>query len=286
MDNIIVFAERGPGPGETERQRDILLQRVEARERARRLRRILWRAGSAAAVLALGLGLLWTVRHRRDSVQAGLGEKVQKALPDGSVVILNSDSRLRYARDLGRRQRRDVWMEGEAFFKVAKDLGGKPFVVHAGHFDVEVTGTQFNLRSGSDGSSILLTEGSVTLRMADGGTRRMLPGDYFAVSDEEGAAPAGPAAAMRGVDRPKPADVLSWLDRSLVFENTPLSEVAREIGVRYKVAVVAATDRIGGLTVTGILPNDNLEILLKSLEATVDVRVRRDGDTLRIEDAP
>lgn len=285
MDDHILFPEHGAGPEETKRQRDILMRRIGERERRRRLRRVFGRAGSMAALLVLGLGLFWTVRHRKDSVRAGLGEKVHKTLPDGSVVILNSDTRIRYPRDLGRRRSRDVWMDGEAFFKVAKDPGGKPFVVHAGHFDVEVTGTQFNLRSGTEGSSILLTEGSVTVRLPDGSTRRMVPGDYFASSDDTTSAAEKPTAGIdRGVR--KPEDVLSWLDRSLVFEDTPLAEVAREIGVRYQVGVVTGSERIARLRVTGILPNDNLEILLKSLEATVDVRVRRDGATIHIDEAP
>src|SRR5690606_25037817 len=79
-------------------------------------------------------------------------------LSDGTEVWLNSLSNLRFPFNfIG--EKREVFLEGEAYFKVAKDT--KPFIVHVGETDIKVLGTSFNINS--DGTQVItsLVEGSV-----------------------------------------------------------------------------------------------------------------------------
>jgi ferric-dicitrate binding protein FerR (iron transport regulator) len=261
------------------------MERLETADRRRaRIRGLIRMFGiSAAASLFLFAGfMIW--EGRKSSVNAGIGEKLEKTLPDGSLVILNSDSRIRYNHDIISRPKREVWIQGEAFFKVSRTTDSKPFIVHTDHFDVEVTGTQFNLNSGTDSSSILLTEGSVTLHMPDGRSLKMDPGTYF--SAKEALPDTGNKNDAELVIVNKPQAVLSWLSKNLVFEDAPLREVAREIELLYKVKIQFGSAAAADRRITGILPNENLDILLRALKATTDFTIVQENNIVNIQENP
>lgn len=285
QENDFVFPERSVPAEAVQRSRAMLMARLEAADR-RKIRRgnLIRTAGmAAAACLALYAGFM-TWDGRKSSVYAGIGEKLEKTLPDGSLVIMNSDTRLRFNEDLRDLPKREVWMEGEAFFKVSRMRDAKPFIVHTEHFDVEVTGTQFNLNSGNDSSSILLTEGSVNLLLPDGRTIHMIPGTYFST---DGLAPISQTKDIEApVQVEKPAAVLSWLDKNLVFEDIPLSDVARQIEGLYRVKIKFGSESAASRRITGILPNENLDILLRALEATTDFRIVQENDIVNIQENP
>lgn len=280
-----VFPERKISAEAVQRSRVKLMERLEAADRSRLLRRKVFRtlSMSAAACLIIYVSFL-AMEGRKASVYAGIGEKLEKTLPDGSLVIMNSDTRLKFKRQLSTLPKREVWMQGEAFFKISRTNDAKPFIVHTEHFDVEVTGTQFNLNSGADSSSILLTEGSVNLLMPDGRKIQMSPGTYFSTDGSV------PDVKMIQREAPvivdKPAAVLSWLDKNLVFEDMPLSDVARQIELLYRVKVKFSSDNIAARRITGILPNENLDILLRALEATTDFTIDQENNIVNIQENP
>jgi len=280
-----IFPERSVSAEAVQRSRAVLMARLEAADRQRIRRRGLIRmAGMAAAACLVLYAGITAWEGKKASVYAGIGEKLEKTLPDGSLVIMNSDTRLRFSNDLPALPKREVWMRGEAFFKVSRTPDAKPFIVHTEHFDVEVTGTQFNLNSGNDSSSILLTEGSVNLLMPDGRKIRMIPGTYFSTDG------SSPELAQKENDVPvrveKPAAVLSWLDKNLVFEDMPLRDVARQIELIYRVKIKLGSESVASRRITGILPNENLDILLRSLEATTDFTIVQENDIVNIQENP
>ena len=127
----------------------------------RRERRPLLRYAVAAGVLAvaLGLGLFSGLNnpsgYRAEFVTA-LGERRHVALPDGSVIDLNSRSRLqvRYEQD-----RRVIELSaGEAMFSVEHDAS-RPFIVEAGSGRVTVTGTRFDVRRDATQTRVAVEQG-------------------------------------------------------------------------------------------------------------------------------
>ena len=81
-------------------------------------------------------------------VKTERGEKSTIILPDGTNVILNSSSRLKYSNDYGKKNR-SVDLEGEAYFDVTRDTK-KEFIVHTNNLDIKVIGTSFNISSYTD----------------------------------------------------------------------------------------------------------------------------------------
>ena len=126
-------------------------------------------------LLVFGVGFwLWPAAGLRQKQYATLaGEQRTVRLPDGSVVVLNGNSRLTTAATWNDQSPREVWLEGEAFFRVshlsrvanlpvAQATGNAKFVVHAGELNVSVLGTTFNVVNRPEGfNKVTLNSGKV-----------------------------------------------------------------------------------------------------------------------------
>ena len=97
-----------------------------------------------------------------NTVTVPRGGEYKLVLADGTTVWLNSDSHIRYPVTFSSNTRQ-VELEGEAYFEVAKDVK-KPFIVRMNEYNVRVTGTQFNVRNYSNESlATTLVEGGVQI---------------------------------------------------------------------------------------------------------------------------
>ncbi|MGZ3938542.1 MAG: FecR family protein [Flavisolibacter sp.] len=232
----------------------------------------LWWVSAAAAVLILLVSgfWLWNINSKK-TLNNGYGSISLFQLPDGSHVTLNANSKITIKKAREKNTDREVWLQGEAFFKVQKTPNKNRFIVHANTMDIIVTGTQFNVIAREDESSVLLTEGSVTIRTSNGKEIKMKPGDFVKVENEI------PARQM--VDQQR---VLAWKESKLDFDNTPIREVAKIISRDYGVKVTLADKSIGDSTISGIMPNDNLDVLIQALEATGDYKITKSNGEIII----
>jgi len=197
-----------------------------------------WVAGVAAAGLAVavtfgvwkGVGPFST----RQQYATQVGEQRNVPLSDGSVVELNTDSRIDVRMD---QQQRDIVLHGEAIFKVAHETT-RPFLVHTEYATVRAVGTQFNVYGRPDGSTMIaVLEGKVEVSAGAGGrghpgTARSEPEPHEMAATQQLA--AGEVARVdRSGDiwRDEKADVgsvVAWRQRRLVFDRTPLEEIVPE----------------------------------------------------------
>lgn len=127
------------------------IARIHSASRMYRIRRTVVYAASVAAALIAGIVLSWHFNgdiqvsggSRMLALSTDPGERANLALPDGTIVKLNSGSTLEYPAVFSRKERR-VRINGEAMFDVAEDAG-KPFIVETFAYDVKVLGTKFNI---------------------------------------------------------------------------------------------------------------------------------------------
>ena len=233
-----------------------------------------WIPVAAAAVLLVVAGLVYLNRsNNKTTLGSNYGAISQYQLPDGSQVMLNANSKIILDKAWENGKDREVWLKGEAFFKVQKTPAKTRFVVHADHMDIVVTGTQFNVVSRGEESNILLTEGSVMVRMHDGKEILMKPGDFVKVEND--------LPAKAPADQEK---VLAWKQARLEFEKTPMNEVVRVINRHYGVKVNLSDSVVAGKTITGTMPNDNLDVLIKALEDLGEFKITRSKDEIFISD--
>ncbi len=277
------FGEKELTRDQLSRAERLLLQRIreaEANIRSSPFRVLSFSARRrwiAAASLILLAACVYTLQRMTVAVVPELrtryGEIREKQLPDGTKVVVNADSKIVYSPGWKDGKDREVWLTGEAFFHVSKTPLKSRFIVHANHFDIIVTGTQFNVTNRRDKANVMLQEGSVTLQTDEGKELKMLPGDFVEYKNA--------ALEKRPV---KDDSVLAWKDHKLVFDNTPLRELIQIIREHYGVSISTANDAVGDSKISGILPNDNLDVLLQALETTGDFEVLRQGDSIIIKD--
>ena len=227
----------------------------------------------AAAVVILavaGVGLLKYNGFFAPTAETQYGQIKEQRLPDGSEVTLNAHSKISYFEGWQEGKDREVWINGEAFFHVKKTPQKSRFVVHTCCFDIIVTGTRFNVLNRDGITNVLLQEGSVTVRTQEGKEIYMKPGDFVEVN--------GNGLGIKAAD---PGPIVAWKDKKMVFDKTPMREAAHMIETHYGVQVVLA-DSVASQKITGIMVNDNLDVLLSALEYTKDFKVERNGNTITI----
>lgn len=231
-----------------------------------------WFIPAAAAVVLLitGAALFYNFNNK-EKLRSDYGSISQYKLPDGSQVMLNANSTLSMNEGWQKGTDREVWLKGEAFFHVQKTPMHNKFIVHANKMDIIVTGTQFNVVSREDESSVLLTEGSVIIKTSDGKEIHMKPGDYVQLDNNK--------PSLKTADQEK---ILAWKQSKIDFENTSLTDVAKTITRYYGVKVTIDDPSIANKTVTGIMPNDNLDVLIESLEALGDFKITKQNDEIII----
>ena len=218
----------------------------------------------AAAVLLLAASFsVWKYSHREPSVSTRYGQIASHQLPDGSTMLLNANSSAKLGKNWKDRDR-EIWLNGEAFFHVKKTAQKTRFVVHTNDLDVIVTGTQFNVWTRDNKTSVLLTEGSVTIHTVNGEEIKMQPGDFVQIDHQT-------------LEKKKANEesILAWKDNRILFDSTPIREAARMIAEHYGIQVTVADDVPATKALGGMMPNNNLDILLRSIEATNEYRIIR-----------
>lgn len=249
----------------------VAVQRAAAPAAARASRP--WRHAWAPALLSVlllagGGGWYWWDQHPSYvlDIATGPGEMRAVALPDGTRVTLNFDSRLT-VRYYPRRRNAEL-AGGEAFFKVAPDAH-KPFTVDSGASQVRVVGTAFNLRSGPPQFVVKVLEGKVEVRpdrrRADAPVLQLGAGAGVSVDAASGRHTAVPAAADAVGD---------WRNGQLVFAQTPLAEVAAELARYLGKPVRVEGARLAALPVSGMAITDAPAGFLRSLPMLLPVRVQ------------
>lgn len=245
-------------------------------------------AAAVACLLVGGAIVLRTVpltRVASQEYQTSLGEQRSITLEDGSVVELNTRSRLRtrFTRSL----RALDLVEGEAIFRVVKDVD-RPFVVRTGATDIVAIGTAFNVNASDARTIVTVLEGRVRVNNRAGasgsGPRQGLQPEQIelAVGEQLILAPAQPTVRVAVRDTQK---VTSWTERRLIFENTPVEAAAAEFA-RYNARRIRIEDaEIGARKINGVFdatdPASLVEFLRKDETETVEVIDSAEGWTVR-----
>ncbi len=120
----------------------------------------------AAAVIFMvaSFGMFWWNQDRQ-IYHTDFGQIRKISLEDGSIVTLNAHSSLRVAENLNELKVREVWLDGEAYFDIAK-LNGAKFIVHTSEAEIEVLGTEFNVNTRSKKTKVVVHEGKVKLSVS------------------------------------------------------------------------------------------------------------------------
>ena len=201
-------------------------------------------AASVAGVAAVGLGLV----GRGQSYNTRLGEVKVTPLADGSVMTLNTASRV--VVNFSDTQRSIRLLEGEALFDVARDAS-RPFLVEAGETQVRAVGTSFTVRHLGDAPvEVLVREGVVEVnRPARSAMRPVrVAANTRAVASSSSATPVAAAPVAPAVIRRE----LAWREGRIAFQGETLGQAAAQFS-RYSETRIAIDDpAIAAEEITGL----------------------------------
>lgn len=208
-------------------------------------------------------------------------------LDDKTLVHLNYNSKLIHPERFGS-ERRDVVLDGEAYFMVAKDKS-RPFVVHTPNGDVTVYGTEFNVNTrikndnvndnDNNGKSeyrteVVLVKGSVGVTPNGQNERMIVPGEQATFGENTG-------INLRNVDV---TPYVAWNTGTFVFNDMPLSKLMEVLSRWYNMEVVYEDSTLQGLTFSGEFDRyGGVEPIVKGLNTAMGLNVSVKGNRMIIK---
>lgn len=219
-----------------------------------------------AAYLVFEFGI-----DHRDFHQTSFGQTETIDLPDGSEVVLNANSKIYFPNKWEVETEREVWLEGEAFFKVssAPKIGSAKFVVHAGEVDIAVLGTQFNVKNRAEKVDVVLTEGQVKMSAPQSGSSLLTPGNIASYNIDN---------QIIKKENINTKVYTSWTNNRLVFDETPLSHLVKIIEESYGKKIEISDPSLLTKQLTGALPNENLDLLLTAVSTVFNLDINQNSE--------
>ncbi len=226
---------------------------------------------AASLTLPLFIVTLWLLfSHNKNKeqdnatyqeIQSPAGMRSHVVLPDGTDLWLNSESKIRYSIPFTS-EYRQLSLTGEAYLRVIKNEKS-PFIVNTESASVKVLGTQFNIKAYPEDQTleVALKEGSIefTGKFNDGkkATTHMIPNDFLSMNINTRQV----KLENKNIDK-----YISWRKNIIIFDDTPMPEVARILERWYGVNVVIADKEIEKYRFTTTFENESLFRVLELLE--------------------
>lgn len=261
--------------------------KMHQQARQARQRRILIYAGSVAAALLFLIGIQYIMEGEatdrlprtemsdrmagvyEEEIEVPVGEKMTLMLADGTKIIANSRTVVRYPKRFDG-ECREVYVKGEAYFDVAHDAE-HPFLVHSDNFRVKVLGTKFNVNSyDASASQVVLVQGSVELKTANNDRVRMKPDELVNLQE-------GGFAEKRSVDTD---EYTCWMQGMMNLAGESAKSVARRLSYYYGVTIVF-DDKISAKKFYGrLMLEKDVQEVLHAIQAMTQTRMETHGDTI------
>jgi transmembrane sensor len=211
-----------------------------------------------AAIFVLLVGTTVFVTTLPTNIQAHIASTQTIELPDSSKITLKENARISYKK-YGWPFNREVTLEGEAYFEVAK---GNTFKVLTPRGSVSVLGTSFNVKTENDILIVSCFEGLVSVN-SNGIDTLVTPGDSFSFAT---------MVVNNKIYTSKP----SWIFNESSFVDVPLEVVLMEIEKHYKVTLTTKNIDVT-LRYTGSFTHTNLDQALQTVTLPLNLSFSKDS---------
>ncbi|HSY77023.1 MAG TPA: FecR family protein [Bacteroidia bacterium] len=268
-----------------------------------------WMAAAASVLLVVGLSWVFILKKQKARITSGVTvaitknifnntpQKMMLTLSDGSTVELLPKSTLSYPEKFNS-FKRDVILNGEANFNIAKDVA-KPFSVYSPSVLITVLGTRFTVNSygANNATKVILHEGRVMIKIFNSSSQDnkneyyLTPGDIFIVKkvNKRSRINAEPIATSKGIfnDSLIFHDSLSARilhlekdkDDCYEFNNYPLDVVFDQLQIIYNTKIIYNKAELGNRSFIGkIDKKDSLSHILKSIAVLNNFDLHKQGD--------
>jgi transmembrane sensor len=227
-------------------------------------------AAAASLMIVIAITALWH-HAQRSTYSTAIGEQRSILLPDGSTVELNARSAVRVR--FSERQRSIDLLRGQALFHVTKDRS-RPFVVNSEQMRVRAVGTTFDVNQRRRTTIVTVVEGTVAVESAE----------------PESLLEAGEQAVLTDGGHPTPrrTDVvtaIAWTQRRLIFDTTPIEEVAEEFNRNTAREIVVDGEELADFHVSRAFSSADPAPLLRFLRDQEGIQVVERDDRIFVSRA-
>lgn len=266
----------------------------------------------------LGSAVMYFIREtagkmmlKQVSISVPLGSRTDIILPDGSRVWLNAGTQLTYYQDYGT-ETRSLYLTGEAFFEVVKDME-HPFIVNASEVKIVALGTKFNVKAYPEEQEVLTTleEGKLDVQVLKSTGEKtsliVMPNENIIFHKAEGTLEKAidDSAVKKEIETrsgreivPVAAPVItliknvntelytSWKEERWIIENEPLGTLAPMLERRYNVKIIFKDDQLKKYNFTGTIENETIEQMMTALQLSSPIDFEMDRDVILLKVNP
>lgn len=224
------------------------------------------------------------------------GSKSSIKLPDGTIVRLNTDSRLTYL-NFTAGKNREVTLIGEAYFDVAHD-SSRPFIIHTGKINIKVLGTSFNVRNYPQDkeleTSLIKGKIEVSLDSRPEDIITLKPTEKLIIAKEQDELSTA-TKVTNSIDNKVVLTSItylrhdslvaetSWLNDKMVFVNQPLDKIAIELERKYAITINFKDEKVKKYRYTGVFENVSLEKVFQLIKYSKNINYKIDDKNIVIE---
>lgn len=255
------------------KQRIDIAKIEQAKQKPSVIKKLIFYSAAASLIfMVIGLSTWLYVTQKstdRTVVATNAGETKSVTLDDGSVVVLNQNSKLYYSKQFNDGTRRVVTLAGEAYFDITHqpDI---PFTVKGNHTEVRVLGTSFNYRTYDDDtqSSVQVMSGKV--RFA--GKSSTDEYKYVLLEKNE----SGKYDNLeKNLEKSSEfsENAIAWNSGKLVFKNTPIDIVFRDIEKFYDINIDYSNSNVKKCKLNSIFDSSPLNEVLENLKLSLNVSI-------------
>jgi len=218
---------------------------------------LLLTAGSVATLSFVG-------RAEAKIYQTGVGEQRRVVLEDGSVTLLDTDTRL--AVEFNAKRRLIELDRGRASFHVAADPD-RPFILSGPHDTVIADNSDFEARRRGEDISIVVVGGRAVFSGAAGKTARS--GDRVIISQSEAR-----------LDRPRLKPLLAWQSGQAILENEKLTDAVLEMNRYSQVKLTIGDPAVGQMRISGVYKVGDNERFARAISKLLPLNIQHSGNQL------
>lgn len=205
------------------------------------------------------------------------GKRFEIELSDGTTAHLNAGTSIKYPVKFLKGMNRQVFITGEAYFKVTKDIA-HPFIVNADKLNVKVLGTEFNVQAYPEDSTseIVLVEGSVALYE-----------DTQNLKEKTILTPGHKASFTRSNNHITTTTVrtniyTSWINGELVFRNMTFENILKKLERYYNLEITNHNTKLSKTILNASFGNETIDIILESLKENYGINYSISGNKITI----
>ncbi len=235
-----------------------------------------WLKIAAAIIIFATIGsILYFFNQPKATELVATNNIIENKLPDGSNIALKEKSSIVYNEEYNQLARKVV-LKGEAYFEVTPNKE-KPFIVDAGTITVKVLGTSFLVKNDEQQnlSEVIVTEGKVLVYNTENKQDSVVITAGQKASFEEKS-----TTLIKGENLDP--NYMAWKTKNFNFDNTSLDEVVKTINHAYNSNIVLENKKLSYCRLTLSLESQSLESILKVLEVTLNIKVNRKGEKIKI----